>query len=164
MWRTYGAFVATSRYPYSAHTVSLPSSHRIWSYESYIYHAVAATFVTTTNPACKTVRFYKIIFRNRRTQNHTATIQRQHDMWPSHWHGRIPLECSKTDCKKKPGLHSEQVFNMQIIWNYQTSICFGQDEADFASRHYVGSRTFIHYVDRHLLINLLKSRIREIWV
>ena len=98
------------------------------------------------------------IIRIRRPYSGSMVCDRAISMVVFRWNVR------RRNVKKQPGLHSEQVFNMQIIWNYQTSICFRQENADFASRHYVGSRAFIRYIVRHLLINLVKSRGREVWV
>ena len=85
--------VSVVRSEYSCLPVSLQLPYGFLSHESYHHHTVAVTFVTTTTTAHKNLWFWKITFTNCRPQNHTATIQPQHDMWPRHYQDCLCLLC-----------------------------------------------------------------------
>ena len=63
-------------------SVSLRPPRSFWSHESYDHHNVPLTFVTTITAAHKNLRFLIIVFTNRRPHNRTATVRRQHEIWP----------------------------------------------------------------------------------
>ena len=91
LWWPYGDFVVagtTVRGPYNRRTAAsrAPWGHItvFWSRESYDHRQVAVTFVTTSTAARKTLRFLRITVTNRRPQIPTATVRRQHGMWPRH--------------------------------------------------------------------------------
>ena len=95
---------AASRSPCSGRTVTLrrPYREQPWGCRTVAPHPDPHSWIVrspcgrrmTTTEAHKTIRFLEITFTgytftNRRPQNGTATVRRQHDIWPKHYLGNL---------------------------------------------------------------------------